>query len=519
MMDFFTEVIEELKSGKIKTKQELQKEKARLAEKYNLDYIPSDADILEFLPDEDKELFLRLLQKKPSRTLSGVAIVSVMTSPAPCPHGKCIYCPGGVDISTPQSYTGREPAAMRGIQYEFDPYEQVVNRIRQLEAIGHATDKIELIIMGGTFPARDEQYQKEFVKGCFDAMNGFKSRTLEEALKRNESAEHRCVGLTVETRPDYCFEKEIKLMLSYGTTRVELGVQNPDDKIYEIIKRGHSVKDVVKATQLAKDSFLKVNYHLMPGLPGSDFEKDLRMFRRVFEDERFKPDMLKIYPCLLVKKEYGEVGLHELYEKGLWKPYDDETAARLIAEARRYFPKWVRVMRIQRDIPSHLIEAGVKSSNLRQLVDEKSEELGIKCRCIRCREIRDRTPKRVELMVEEYKASGGKEFFISLEDPVQDLLIGFLRLRFPYRPFIEQITSDTAGVRELHVYGPVVRIGRRSLVGQQHKGYGSMLLEKAEEIAKENGMRKLLVISGVGVRNYYRKKGFMLEGPYMSKLL
>jgi elongator complex protein 3 len=517
-MDFFTEIISQIKQGKAKDKNQLQVLKARLAKKHSLPRIPTDADILA-KTGKDKEMFLKILQKKPSRTLSGVSVVAVMTKPSKCPHGRCVYCPGGYEIHTPQSYTGHEPAAMRGIQHSFDAFAQTKDRIEQLELIGHPSDKIELIVMGGTFTAQPLSYQKSFIKGCFDAMNGAKSKSLSGAQKKNESAEHRCIGLTVETRPDYCKKKEINAMLGYGVTRVELGVQHPDDAIYNIVKRGHTVKDVAEATRLCKDSLLKVNYHLMPGLPGSSRAKDLSMFREVFEDKRFKPDMIKIYPCLLVKEKYGRLPLHDMYEKGEWKPYTDDEAAELIASAKQHFPKWVRVMRIQRDIPTHLIQEGVKSSNLRQLVYYKTQSLGVSCQCIRCREIRARKPGHLELMAEQYEASGGEEYFISLEDPAQNALVGFVRMRFPFKPFRKEITKKSAGIRELHVYGPLVKIGEREGGKQQHRGYGKLLLETAEKIARQAGKKKILVMSGVGARQYYKNLGYKKDGPYVSKQL
>jgi elongator complex protein 3 len=507
-------------SGKVRSKHGLHLAKAKVSRKYKLGRYMRDADLLQYVPaSKQTEKVLQLLKKKPSRTLSGVSIVSVMTKPSPCPHGRCIYCPGGTEIHTPQSYTGREPAAMRGIQYGFDPREQTARRIEQLEAIGHACDKIELIVMGGTLTAQPLDYQRKFVKGCFDAMNGRASRTLPQAQKLNEKAKYRCIGLTIETRPDWCKQKEINDILEFGATRVELGVQNPDDEIYKLVKRGHTVGDVAESTQLLKDSFLKVGYHIMPGLPGSTPEKDLKMFRSLFSDERFMPDMLKIYPCLLVKPEFSEKsGIYDLYKRGEWAPYDDEQAAELIADAKRYFPKWVRVMRIQRDIPSPLILAGVKHSNLRQLIADEMARKKIKCRCVRCREIRARRPKKAELTREDYKASGGNEIFLSFEDTKQDALLALLRLRIPSKPFRPEIDEDTAGIRELHVYGPLVKIGAKPKWEPQHRGLGEKLLREAERIAADEfGKEKMAICSGVGVREYYRKFGYRLEGPYMSK--
>ncbi|MEM0372319.1 MAG: tRNA uridine(34) 5-carboxymethylaminomethyl modification radical SAM/GNAT enzyme Elp3 [archaeon] len=519
MTDFFSKVIEETLSGKIKTKEQLQARKSVLSAKYKLPKIPTDADVLS-RAGKKRNAVLVVLRKKPSRTLSGVSVVSVMTRPYPCPHGKCIYCPGGVDVSTPQSYTGHEPAAMRGIEFNFNAFEQTKNRIEQLEFIGHPAEKIELIVMGGTLTAQPLAYQRSFVKECFDGMNGKKSRTLKEAQKINERSKHRCVGLTIETRPDWCKQKQISNILSFGATRVELGVQNPSDKVYNIVNRGHSVKDVVEATRLCKDSFLKVNYHMMPGLPGSSPREDVKMFKEIFDDQNFRPDMLKIYPCLLVKPEFGETELFKMWKKGDWFPYDDKKAAEVIAEAKRYFPRWVRVMRIQRDIPTKLILAGVKSSNLRQLVAEELKLKKERCECIRCREIRNQKPKDIVLNRIDYEASGGHEVFLSFDDARSDKIIGFARLRIPGKPFRKEITKKTAGIRELHVYGQSLEIGQAPSFESQHRGYGRRLLEEAERIARDEFcMKKMLVTSGVGVRDYYRKMGYENDGVYMGKPL
>ena len=514
-MKIYSEIIDQILKGKIRNKDDLYKIKTKLSRKYALSDMPTNAEILAHSGKHRKEV-IRILRKKPSRTLSGVSIVAVMTKPAKCPHGTCLYCMGGVEVHTPQSYTGHEPATMRGLQYNFDPYRQTKRRVEQLHMIGHPTDKIELIVMGGTFPAQPYDYQRDFIKGCFDGFNGKVSKNLEEAKKINETVEHRCIGMTIETRPDWCKEKEINNILGFGGTRIELGVQNPDDMLYEKLKRGHTVKDVIESTKLCKDSFLKVCYHLMPGLPYSNPKKDLKMFRDIFENQDYKPDMLKIYPCILVDPKFGQKELYDMWKKGEWKPLDDDSAANLISEAKKHFPKWVRVMRIQRDVPSKLIIAGPKHTNLREYIQKK----GVKCKCIRCREIRDREPKKVELLRDDYKASNGKEIFLSFEDVKNDWLIGFLRMRIPDKPFREEITNDSAGIRELHVYGPSLKIGKKPEKELQHKGFGRQLLEEAERIASEEfDVKKMLVMSGVGVREYYRMFGYKNNGPYVSKQL
>ncbi|MEM2454987.1 MAG: tRNA uridine(34) 5-carboxymethylaminomethyl modification radical SAM/GNAT enzyme Elp3, partial [Candidatus Bathyarchaeia archaeon] len=380
----YREIIEHLKSIPNPTQKDVQLAKIRIAEKYSLSVIPSNSEIIKHLKPEEKTILLKVLRKKSVRTVSGVTIVAVMAKPWPCPQREpCAYCPGGPTYGVPQSYTGREPATMRGLQFNFDPYSQVKHRIEQLESIGHTVDKIELIVMGGTFPATPVDYQVSFIKECLDAITGVQSTSLEEAKRNAEVSQRRNVGITVETRPDWCREYHVDIMLSYGTTRVEIGVQNIYDDIYALVNRGHTVKDVIEATRIAKDAGLKVVYHMMPGLPGSDFDRDLEAFKKIFMDPDFKPDMLKIYPCLVVKG----TKVYDWWVKGLYKPYTTEEAAKLIAEVKKIIPEWVRIMRVQRDIPAYMIEAGSKSSNLREIALRMLRDEGLRCRCIRCREV------------------------------------------------------------------------------------------------------------------------------------
>ena len=503
-----------------RNKQEALKIKREIARELKLSKIPSDAEILKH--SEGSEFYEKLkeiLRVKPVRTISGVAVVAAMTSPAPCPHGRCIPCPGGVEKGTPQSYTGYEPAAMRGRQHGYDAFKQVTARLRELSSIGHAVDKVEIIVMGGTFPARDKEYKEKFMLGIFNALNSFGrsvklENDLEKAKRKNERAKARCIGITFETRPDFAKEEHILEMLKFGGTKVEIGVQSIYDDVLEAICRGHSVKDVVEATRLLKDSALKVGFHLMPGLPGSSFERDLKMFKEVFENENFKPDYLKIYPTLVVEG----TKLYEMWRNGEYRPYSTEEVVELIARAKRYFPEWVRVQRIQRDIPVNRA-IGLDKGNIRQLVHKKLEELGYSCRCIRCREVGHKgvNPseyRKAELVVRKYKASGGIEYFISFEIPDYDALVGFLRLRFPFKPFILAI-ENAALIRELHVYGRAVPLGSRG-EAFQHRGFGERLLREAEEIAKEK-YDEIAVISGVGVREYYRRFGYRKRFEYMVK--
>jgi len=520
------ELVERMLRGEIRTKGELQEAKREVCRKYGLPKFPTDADVLEHATPEEREKLREVVVKKPVRSISGVSVVAVMAKPYPCPHGRCAYCPGGPEEGVPQSYTGKEPAGRRAKQHDFHPRKQVEARIRQLEVSGHPTDKIELIIMGGTFPAMPLCYQEWFVKECLDAMTGSESLTIEEAQRKAERAERRPVGITFETRPDYCKEEHVDRMLKLGATRVEIGVQSIYDFVLKRVDRGHTVMDTIEATRILKDAGLKVCYHIMPGLPGSNPKRDLRMFKRLFKDKRFKPDMLKIYPCMV----FEGTKLYDMWKRGEYEPYDEETAIKVIAEAKRkYIPKYCRIMRVQRDIPGHLAAAGIRKTNLRQLVHEYMKERGWECRCIRCREAGhkmrkgvDVDPERAELKIRvERTWRGGLDYFLSYEDPEADAILGYLRLRKPteeaHRP---EIDSDTAIVRELKVVGPQVPIGDRRSDAVQHRGFGERLMEKAEEIASsELGADKIIVISAIGTREYYRRLGYERVGPYMGKEL
>ena len=543
------EILELLKKGKINSREELQEIKIAVSRKYKLGYIIKNSEILKAVSEKEKKKFLKLLQRKPTRTISGVAVVAVMTHPERCPHGKCNYCPGGVEIGVPQSYTGKEPATRRALQYGFDPYLQTTFRLYQLKSIGHPIDKVELIVMGGTLTSRLVDYQEWFVKMCLKAMNDFqenfqrieekgeegfiedyikskKSKTfdyLENIQKKNEKSKVRCVGITFEPRPDWAKKEQINYMLSFGVTRVEIGVQCPFDFVYKKVNRGHTVKDVIEATSLLKDSALKVSYHLMPGILGFNPEFDLRAFKRIIEDPNFRPDMIKIYPCVVLKG----TKLYEDWKKGEFRPLETKEAIELISKMKAMLPPWIRTMRVMRDIPSNLIVAGVKASNLHELVIKEMEKKKLKCRCIRCREVgrflrKGIVPKEenIKLVRREYEASKGKEIFLSFEDVKKDILIGFLRLRIPYKPFRKEIDSRTSLIRELHVYGPMVEIGEKPEYEYQHRGYGKELLREAERISEEEfDMKKIIVISGIGVREYYRNLGYRKQGVYMMKKL
>lgn len=510
-MGYHEDLIRMMLDGEVRDKDALQRAKIELCRKYGLGKVPANSETLALVDPADLAAVNEVLRRKPVRTLSGVAVVAVMTSPAPCPHGKCIFCPGGVDNGSPQSYTGKEPAARRGASYAFDPYEQVKGRMEQLETIGHGTDKIDLIIMGGTFTSRPMEYQVEFVRRCFDAMNSAPSVDLEEAQVRNENAPHRCIGMTVETRPDALTAEQVAVSMQLGMTRVEMGVQVLDEEILRAVNRGHGLQAVIDATAVARHSGLKVCYHLMPGLPGSSPEKDLASFRRVFEDPQFRPDMLKLYPTLVVKG----TTLYEMWQRGEYSPYTTDEAVELMAEMKRLVPPWARIQRIQRDIPVPLIEAGVDKGHLRELIKERMRSRGHECRCIRCREVglkgvKDYRPEDVVMNEMKYIASGGEEDFISFELPEQDALIGYARLRTGDGPM--------AGLRELKVFGRMVPIKQQG-GGWQHRGYGRELVARAEEVAREAGCDAIRVTSGVGVREYYRSLGYSRDGVYMAKRL
>jgi len=512
-----------------------------VSKSYHLASLPRNGDIIIQGTSEEQAEIKEFLRRKPVRTISGVAVIAVMTSPAPCPHGVCLPCPGGPNSSfkSPQSYMGREPAAMRAIQHEFDPCSQVQSRLSQLKEIGHDVEKVELIVMGGTFSARSLDYQEWFCKRCLEAMNDFtgtewRNRAwkigesypyipLEEVQKANETADIRNVGITFETRPDWAKEEHVDEFLRLGGTKVELGVQSIYDFVLSRMQRGHGVAEIVRANQILRDSAFKVGFHMMPHLPGADSELDLRGFKKLFDDPRFRPDYLKIYPTLVTEG----TPLYRMWEAGEYQAISDEEAAELVADIKAVLPKWVRLQRVQRDIPAHQIFAGVRKSNLRQLAEGKTKgKTGGKCRCIRCREVghnslkgRKINEKDIELTTETYEACNGKEHFIAFEDISADVLIGFTRLRFPAAPHRAEL-QGSALIRELHVYGSMVPVGKGAKQKEwQHRGYGKELIERAEEIASESGYGKLSIISGIGAREYYKKLGYTLDGGYMSKAL
>ena len=502
----------------------VDKIKLAVSREFRLSRVPSNIEILENAPGELKDSLRKILVKKPVKTISGVSVITVVVPMLSCPHGGCIYCPGGSDA--PKSYTGEEEAIKSASLFDYDPFMQVKNQMGRLEKMGHQVDKVELIFIAGTFSALPWGYQKWFIKRCLDALNGEESSSLEEALTIAEQGpRHRVSGITVETRPDWAKAPQAQRLLELGVTRVELGVQAIDDEIYRIINRGHTVEDIIEATRDLKDLAFKVGYHLMPNLPGSDLAKDLEMYRKIWDDPDFRPDMIKIYPTLVLPG----TKLHELWKKGLYKPYTDEELIELLSKWLEYTPPYVRIQRIQREIPLRIAAAGNKVANLREAVEKHLMERGRRCRCIRCREaghrwLRDRVLvdfDQVKLIVRKYEASGGLEYFISYEDVSNDILVGFIRLRKPSRILRKEL-EGAALVRELHVYGRMIPVGERGqeMDALQHRSFGSKLLNEAERMAAEElDAKKIVVISGVGVRKYYYSRGYVRDGPYVSKRL
>ena len=458
--------------------------------------------------------------RKFARTISGVTPVAVMTQPMKCP-GQCIYCP--TYPATPQSYTPESPAVLRARRCDYDARKQIEQRLKVLSDMGHPTDKIELIVMGGTFLAYPVDYQFQFIKDCFDALNGGGSATLEEAKQLNETADHRCVGLCIETRPDWCRQEEVDRMLEFGATRVELGVQTLDDEIYKLVKRGHSVEDVVEATELLKEHGFKVHYHWMPGLPGSTPEEDLELSAKLFSDDSFRPDGLKLYPTMVVEG----TELERWYHDNRYQPYDVDTMVNLVVEIKSIVPKYVRISRVLRDIPPKFIVAGCRDS-LRGVAKQRMKRRGVECKCIRCREYGHRASGDWEISEPgmtrlDYQASGGTEILLSFEDE-HETLFGLLRLRIssehPAEPGWES-KGNKALIRELHIYGPEVPLSEQREGSAQHKGLGKALVREAERIASEEFQaRQMIVLSGIGAKEYYRSEfGYSPQGYYMVKNL
>ncbi len=514
-----SEITENLLTINEPSRKQVKEEIKRICAKYSLKRIPRNHEILSMVKDSDFEKLRKVLLKKPTKTASGVAVVALMPKPYACPHGRCTYCPGGIEFNSPNSYTGNEPSTINAIENEYDPKLQITTKIDKLIAFGHDPSKMEIVIVGGTFLFMPKDYQENFIKSCYDALNGTDSKDLQEAKSNNEHATIRNVGFTLETKPDYCKQEHIDLMLNYGITRIEIGVQSLQERVYDIVNRGHDYNDVTESFQLSKDAGYKIVAHMMPGLPTMTPEQDIADFKKLFSDSQLRPDMLKIYPSLVIEN----TPLYEDYKQGQYKPYSDEDMIKVLTEVKKNVPKWVRIMRVQREISPNEIIAGPKSGNLRQIVHQNLAKQGFSCQCIRCREAglsrKRTTDEDLRLNRIDYDSSGGKEVFLSFEDK-NDAIYGFLRLRKPSSDAHRDEVRDACIVRELHVYGKSLKIGEKEENEIQHSGLGKRLMSEAEKISKEEfDAKKILVISAVGTREYYQKLGYSLYGPYMSKTL
>lgn len=465
-----------------------------------------DLDLMQYSSE-----VITALQKKPTRSQAGVTVVTVLTKPYPCP-GKCIFCP--TDVRMPKSYLHDEPGAMRAERHAFDPYAQTAARINALENIGHPADKIELLILGGTWSSYPRNYQEWFVKRCLDAMNGVDSGTLAEAQERNARGERRNVGLVVETRPDHVDEDELRWFRTLGVTKVQIGVQSMDDRILQLNRRGETVQDVRNAVRLLRLAGFKIHVHWMPNLLGATPQSDIVDFGRLWSDPAIRPDELKIYPCMLLPN----AELYEVWQRGEYRPYNDEEILDVLIACKMQTPRYVRINRIIRDIPTTNVVAGISKANLRQIAQQRMAKQGLVCRCIRCREIRRLTVSAsdLHLRVDSYKTDATVEHFISFERD-DERIAGFLRLSHPRRhvphPFSE--LQDGAMIREVHVYGPAVPIGEESQGEAQHLGLGAQLVQKAKELSRDAGYNSLAVISAIGTQEYYARHGFTPQGLYM----
>lgn len=452
------------------------------------------------------------LQMKPTRSQAGVTVVTVLTKPYPCP-GQCIFCP--TDARMPKSYLHDEPGARRAERHAFDPYEQTTARLQALNNIGHPTEKIELLILGGTWSSYRRDYQEWFVKRCLDGLNGVEADTLPEAQALNAQGERRNVGLVVETRPDHVTADELRWFRYLGVTKVQIGLQNLNDRILTLNRRGETVAQQKGAIRLLRLAGFKIHAHWMANLLGATLESDAADFGRLWHDPAYRPDELKIYPCMLVEN----AELYQYWQRGEYQPYSEEEVTELLIACKQQVPPYARLNRIVRDIPTTNVVAGNKKANLRQIAQQIMKKRGLRCRCIRCREIRRErvAPADLELLVEKYETEGTTEYFLSYETR-QGQLAGFLRLSLPDREQ-ELPLPELAGhamIREVHVYGPALPLGEESQGEAQHMGLGSRLVEKAKEIARAAGYGRMAVISAIGTQEYYARHGFQVNGLYMT---
>ncbi|POS84195.1 Radical SAM enzyme [Erysiphe pulchra] len=456
--------------------------RAKMSKKHKLSNIPPLTAIIAAIPEHYKKQLLPRLIAKPIRSASGIAVVAVMCKPHRCPHiaftgNICVYCPGGPDSDfeySTQSYTGYEPTSMRAIRARYDPFEQARGRVDQIKSLGHSVDKVEYIIMGGTFMSLPESYRDEFISQLHNALSGYQGNDVDECVAAGEMSNIKCVGITIETRPDYCLQPHLSSMLRYGCTRLEIGVQSLYEDVARDTNRGHTVSSVAETFCLSKDAGFKVVSHMMPDLPNVGVERDLDQFREYFENPAFRTDGLKIYPTLVIRG----TGLYELWRTGRFKNYTPNALIDIVARILALVPPWVRIYRVQRDIPMPLVTSGVENGNLRELALSRMKDFGTTCRDVRTREVginevkNKIRPNQVELVRRDYVANGGWETFLAYEDPKQDILIGLLRLRkcskkYTFRP--ELVSQPTSLVRELHVYGSAVPVHARDPKKFQHQ--------------------------------------------------
>lgn len=454
------------------------------------------------------------IRMKPVRTLSGVTTVTVLTKPYPCP-AHCIFCPD--DARMPKSYLPDEPGAMRAVEHEFDPYAQVYSRLESLEAVGHPTDKVELLILGGTWSAYRRDYQEWFILRCMDALNAEPSGTLEEAHSLNEKAEHRNVGLVIETRPDEITINEIAWLRKLGVTKIQMGAQSLDDHILELNQRGHTAAETSRAVALLRAAGFKIVLHWMPNLLGATPDSDRQDFKRLWVD--LCPDEIKIYPCQLLEN----APLYAFWQRGDYLPYSQDQLISLLADIKPEIPRYCRVNRVIRDIPSTHVVAGNKRTSLRQDAQVEMSRRGTRCECIRCREVRGHNVVTSELVMRDqvYAAGGAEEHFISFDTP-QDKIAGFIRISLPGKNSPDTGLPDldqAAIIREVHVYGQSLAVGQDSDGAAQHSGLGTRLLEEADRIAREHGFKNLAVIAAIGTRRYYLDRGFERGESYLIKTL
>lgn len=545
-------LVSELVQKKIKSGEDFLVLTGELTKKLKLASI-SFVTILNFYKDQRRQnkikknyFFEQQLKKRPIRSLSGVAVVSVLTKPYFCP-GQCLYCP--TEKGLPKSYLSGEPVVERAKFLKFNPYQQVKKRIENLQETGHPTDKIELIVIGASWSAYPKKYQEWFIKRCFEGANEvkskiknqkpkiqiknkkyLKSKSLQEIQRKNEKTRNRIIGISVETRPDLITPEEVKRMRQLGVTKVELGVQCLDEKILAKNQRGHGLQEVIRTTKLLKNAGFKICYHWMLNLPGSNPKRDLAMFKKLFFNQNFQPDYLKIYPCVVT----GGSALYQLWRKRKYRPYTKKTLINLLIKMKKIVPPYVRIIRVFRDIPAPKIMAGTKISNIREIVQKEMQKRGLRCRCLRCREIKNwrLEIRNLKLVKKEYRASNGKEIFLSFEDKKQDKILSFLRLRLPEKFSINRtienseelkiykyfsVLKNAALIRELHTYGPLVKIGKKERFVPQHQNLGRRLIQTAEKLAKKFGYKKIAVIAGVGARPYWRRLGYRLQQTYQVK--